>query len=89
MPAEEQTAAAYEEATDGCRHSLLGTADSARQLERVKPDPETNPLADLDSEKVSTWDDPLITTPRRDLCSGRTDCVASEDQPPALSVLPT
>ena len=48
MLTEEQAASAYEQATDGCRHSLLGTRDNARQWQRVKPDPETNRLADLD-----------------------------------------
>jgi hypothetical protein len=44
----------YELATDRCRHSLLGTRDNPRQWQRVKPDSETNPLADLDCEKVPT-----------------------------------
>ncbi len=48
---EEQAAIAYEEATDGCRHSLLGTRANAQEWQRVKPDPETNPLADLDCER--------------------------------------
>jgi hypothetical protein len=56
MLTEEQAASTYELATDGCRHSLPGTRDNARQWQRVKPDPETNPLADLDCEKVPTWD---------------------------------
>jgi hypothetical protein len=55
MLAEEQ-AAAYAEATDRCRDSLLRARDNARQWQRVKPDPETNPLADLDCEKTPTWD---------------------------------
>jgi hypothetical protein len=42
-----------------------------------------------DFEKVPTWDDLLITTPLCHLCSGRTDCIASAIQPPALSVPPT
>jgi hypothetical protein len=58
MLTEEQAAAAYAETTDGCRPSALGTRDNARQWRRVKPDPETNPLADLDSEKVPTRDEP-------------------------------
>jgi hypothetical protein len=55
MLTEEETAAAYEEATDGCRLWALGDRDNARQARRVKPDPETNPLADLECEKVPTW----------------------------------
>jgi hypothetical protein len=51
MLTEEQAAADYADATDGCRHSLVGTRDNARQWQRVKPDPETNPLAELDWEK--------------------------------------
>ena len=66
MLTEEQAASAYEQATDGCRHSLVGTRDNARQCQRVKPDPETNPLADLDCEKVPTWDQPVSqATPLR------------------------
>ena len=38
MLTEEQAAIAYEEATDGCRRSVLGTRDNARQWQRVKPD---------------------------------------------------
>jgi hypothetical protein len=89
MRVEEQAASAYELATDGCPHSLVGTRDNAPHWQRVKPDPETNPLADLDCEKVLPWDDPLVTTPLPHLCSGRTDCIASAIQPPALSVPPT
>jgi hypothetical protein len=50
MLTEEQAASAYELATDGCRRSVIGTRDNAPQWQRVKPDPETNPLADLDRE---------------------------------------
>jgi hypothetical protein len=57
MLTEEQAAAAYELATNGCRPSVLGTRDNAPQRQRVKPDPETNPLADLDWEKEATWDE--------------------------------
>ena len=53
MPIEEQ-ANAYAEATDGCRPSLVGTRDNARQWQRVKPDPKTNPHADLDFAEVPT-----------------------------------
>ena len=81
MLTEEEAAAAYAEATDGRRDSLPRTRDNARQWQRVKPDPETNPLADLDCEKVPTWDEPQITTPLPHLCSGRTDLDAPEIQP--------
>ena len=47
MRTEGQAANAYEEATDGCRRSVLGTQNSARKWQRVKPDPE----AELDYEK--------------------------------------
>ena len=33
---------------------VRATRDSTRQWQRVKPDPETNPLADLDCAKVPT-----------------------------------
>jgi hypothetical protein len=59
MVTQGQAAADYADAIDGCRHSLLGTRDNARQWQRVKPDPETNPLADLDCEKVPTWHQPV------------------------------
>ncbi len=54
MLTEEQAAADYADATDGCRDSLLGTRDNAQKSQRVKPDPETNPLSDLDCENVPT-----------------------------------
>ena len=57
MLTEEQAAGAYEQATDGCRRLVRLTTDNAPQWQRVKPDPETNPLADLDCEKVPTWDE--------------------------------
>ena len=81
MLTEEQAAAAYAEATDGCRRLVLATRDNASQWQRVKPDPETNPLADLDCEKVPTWDEPLVTTPELHLGVGRTDCIALVIQP--------
>ncbi len=49
----EEQANAYAEVTDGCRRSLLDTRD--KDWQRVKPDPETNPLADLDCEKMPRW----------------------------------
>ena len=50
---EEQAAIAYEEATDGCRRSVLGTRDNAGQWQRFKPDEETNPLAGFDCDDVA------------------------------------
>jgi hypothetical protein len=47
-PTLEHSAHVYEEATDGCRRSLVGTRDNARLWQRVKPDEETNPLAGFD-----------------------------------------
>ena len=71
MLTEEEPAAAYEEATDGCRLSALGDRDNARQSRRVKPDPETNPLADLDCEKMQTRDQPVpqVTPLRASTCA--------------------
>ena len=70
MLTQEQAAADYADATDGCRRSLLSTRDNARQWQRVKPDPETNPLAGLDCEKVPTWDHrvPQATPLRASTC---------------------
>lgn len=50
----EDGAAAYAEATDSTRHLVRVTRDNARQWQRVKPDPETHPLAELDYEKEPT-----------------------------------
>jgi len=77
----EQAAADYADATDGCRPSLVGTRDNARLWQRAKPDPETNPLAEIDWEKEPTWHEPLVTTPLLHLCSGRIDCTALAIQP--------
>jgi hypothetical protein len=44
----------YREMTDSTRHLVRWTRDNARQDQRVKPDPETNPLAELDFEKEPT-----------------------------------
>ena len=60
---EEQAAIAYEEATDGCRRSVLGTREYAGQWQRVKPDEETNPLAGFDCEKEPTTGRLSVTTP--------------------------
>jgi hypothetical protein len=81
MLAVENSADAYEEATDGCRHLVRATRDNPRQWQRVKPDPEINPLAEVDWEEGATWDEPLVTTPQPHLCSGRTDCIALVIQP--------
>lgn len=89
MLTEEDRSDAYREATDSTRHLVRWTRDNARQWQRVKPDPETNPLADLDCEKVPMWDEPLVTTPLLHLGSGRTDCIALAIQPPAISGQPT
>ena len=86
---EEQAASAYEQATDGCRPSLLGTRDKARQRQRVKPDQELHPLAELELGEDATCDEPLVTTPLPHLGSGRTDCTTLVIQPPALYEQPT
>jgi hypothetical protein len=65
MLAEEQAATAYAEATDGCRHSLLGTRKNVRQWQRVKPDEESHVLSELDFEEGAIWDDLVLTTPER------------------------
>ena len=83
----EEQANAYAEVTDGCRRSLLDTRD--KDWQRVKPDEEVHPLAELDWEKEPTWDEPLVTTPLLHLCSGRIDCIAQAIQPLAISVQPT
>jgi hypothetical protein len=51
---EEQRADAYREMTDSTRHLVRGTRDNARREQRVKPDPESHPVAELDYEKDST-----------------------------------
>ena len=67
----EEEAAAYEETTDGCRHSSVGTRDTARQWQRVKPDKEVHPLAELDWEKEPTWNElmPQATPLRASACA--------------------
>ncbi len=89
MLTEEQAASAYEQATDGCRPSALGTRDNARQWQRVKPDEETHSLAELDYEKEPTWNEPPVTTPLLHLCSGRIGCIALVIQPLAPFARPT
>ena len=51
MLTEEQRAGAYREMTDSTRHLVRWTRDNVRQQQRVKPDPETHPLAMFDYEK--------------------------------------
>ena len=72
MLTEEQAASAYEEATDGCRRSVLGVRDNALRWQRVKPDPETNPLADLDCEKMPRWVEQTVQAIplRASMCAG-------------------
>jgi hypothetical protein len=54
MLTEQQAADAYREMTDSTRDLVRWAGEEPRQRQRVKPDPETNPLADLDCEKVPT-----------------------------------
>jgi hypothetical protein len=54
MPTVEDLAEAYEAATDGCRHFVRWTRDNARQWQRIKPDAETHPEAELDFEQEPT-----------------------------------
>lgn len=51
MLTEEQRVDAYREMTDSTRHLVRWTRDNPQRQQRVKPDPETNPLAELDFEK--------------------------------------
>ena len=46
----EEEAAAYEEATDGCRRLVRVTSDNAPQWQRVKPDEELHLMAELNYE---------------------------------------
>jgi len=50
MLTKEQAAPDCADATDGCRRSELSTRDNAHKLQRVKPDPDTSAVADLDCE---------------------------------------
>jgi hypothetical protein len=54
MITEAQVAAAYAEATDSSRHLVRWTRDNARREQRVKPDEERHPLAELDFEQEPT-----------------------------------
>jgi hypothetical protein len=86
MLTEEQAAAAYEEATDGCRCWIRDTRD---KWQRVKPDSELHPSAELDWKKEPTWDEPLVTTPLPHLCPERTDCITLVIQPLAPFARPS
>lgn len=50
MTTEEKNADAYRAMTDSTR-DLLRVPNNYRQQQRVKPEPETHPLAQLDFEK--------------------------------------
>ncbi len=76
MPTVEDLIAAYEDATDGCRYLIRDARDNSQNSQRVKPDPETNPLSELDWEREATWNEPLVTTPLPHLSAGSTDCTA-------------
>ena len=45
---------AYSKATDSTGRLVRWTRDNARQWQRIKPDPETHPEAELDYEKEPT-----------------------------------
>lgn len=72
MLTEEDRADAYRQMTDSTRHLLRVARDNDWQNHRVKPDPETNPLAELDWGKEATWDQPVPrATLARACTSGR------------------
>jgi len=51
------------EATDSAHSTRCPVSlsqDNAPQWHQVKPDPETNPLADLDCEKMPRWDEQTV-----------------------------
>ena len=54
MITEEKNADAYRAMTDSTRHLVRWTRDNARQWQRIKPDPETHPEAELDFEQEPT-----------------------------------
>ena len=54
---EEDVADACREMTDSTRHLVGWTRNNARQEQRVKPDVETNPLAEVDQEEGATWNE--------------------------------
>jgi hypothetical protein len=63
MFTEEDSAAGYAKATDGCRCLDRATQDDARYEQRVKPDEESHVLSELDFEEGATWDYLALTTP--------------------------
>jgi hypothetical protein len=69
MLTEDQIASAYREMTDSTRHLVRWTQVNGLRQERVKPDPETNPLADLDWEKELTWVEAPAEPTRREECT--------------------
>jgi hypothetical protein len=71
MFTEEDSAGACAEATDSTRRLVRATRDNARQWQRVKPDEEVHPLAELDWEKEPTWDEhvPQATPLRASTCA--------------------
>ena len=72
MPTVKDLAEAYAAATDGCRRSVLATRHNARTIHRVKPDLETNPLAEFDYEEGATWAEHMPqATPLRASTSAR------------------
>jgi hypothetical protein len=58
MMTEEQSADAYIEMTDRTR-DLLRVRHEIPKRHRIKPDLETHSFAELDCEKVPTWNEPL------------------------------
>jgi len=59
--------------TDSTHDLVRWTRDNRQQWQRVKPDPEVNPLAELDWEKEPTWDErtPHATPLRASTCANR------------------
>jgi hypothetical protein len=70
MLTEKQAAEAYREMSDSTG-DLLRVRHDARRERRVKPDPEVNPLAELDYEKGATWNEqtPQATPLRASTCA--------------------
>jgi len=69
-PNAQDTAERKDEASDSTRRFGSVEAGQSSRLAAVKPDPETNPLADLDGERVPTWDEhmPQATPLRASTC---------------------
>lgn len=49
-PKDQDAADRYAELTDGCRYLFPPTNHNVNRRQRVKPDPETHPLAEVDCE---------------------------------------